>query len=455
MSFIKRDSIKFRIAVWYLAFIVLIAAILVGLLVFSQSISSQDYFAEILDDVLNQSAEALHTLEDVKGLEIRFDSGACISVLDEDGTLIAGDREFNLKPRNRPLNLIRQSNGDFIYMHDRRIVLDDGAPVWLRAYISSSIADRYNRTIALTLLIALPVLFLAAALGGYVLTKRIFRPLDNIISTAEAITNSSDLRQRIPAGSRQDEVNRLAKALNGMLTRLERSMEAEKQFISDASHELRTPLSVIRSESEYALRENADIDEKNAALETIHARSVTTGQLLSHMLFLSRIDFEKVKLNVERINLSDLIRRIAQEMEPSAAERSISIVRQIDDGVYCDCDELLIIRMVSNLIENAVRYGRDGGYVRLELSSEGEHAVLRVRDNGIGISEENLPKIWQRFYQVNKSNARHPGFGLGLSIVRWIIVAHNGEIDVESVYQKGTCFSVRLPIHAKAQESTA
>lgn len=451
MRFIKRDSIRFRIAVWYLAFIVLIAAILVGLLVFSQSISSQDYFADLLDAVLNQTEEALHTFEGVNRLELRFDSGARITVLDENGALIVGEREFKMKPQNRPLNLIRQSNGDFIYIHDRRVALDDGTSIWLRAYISSSIADRYNRTIAVTLLIALPLLFLAAALGGYVLTKRVFRPLDDIISTAEAITNSSDLKQRIPAGSRQDEVTRLTNALNGMLKRLEQSMEAEKQFISDASHELRTPLSVIRSQSEYALREGADIDEKNAALEIIHTRSVTTGQMLSHMLFLSRIDYEKVTLNVERINLSDLIMRVAQEMEPSAAERSISIIRRIEDGVYYDCDELLIIRMISNLIENAVRYGRDGGYVRLELSSEDDHAVLRVRDNGIGISKENLPKIWQRFYQVNKSNSQHPGFGLGLSIVRWIVVAHNGEINVESIYQKGTCFSVSLPLHAGIQ----
>ena len=451
MSFVKRDSIKFRIAVWYLAFIVLIAVVLVGLLAFSQSISSQDYFAEILYNTLDQTAGALHTQEDISHLDLLFDSGAHISVLDEDGALIAGERDFKIKPRNRPLTLIRQANDDFIYIHDRQVALDNGASIWLRAYISSSIADRYNRTIALTLLIAQPVLFLAAALGGYVLINRIFKPLDDIISTAEAITNSSDLRQRIPAGSRQDEVNRLTRALNGMLTRLEQSMEAEKQFISDASHELRTPLSVIRSESEYALRKDADIDEKTAALETIHARSVTTGQMLSHMLFLSRIDYEKVTLNMERINLSDLIKRIAQEMEPTAAHRSISIIRRIADGVYCYCDELLIIRMVSNLIENAIRYGRDGGYVLLELSSDSEHAVLRVRDNGIGISKENLPKIWQRFFQVNKSNAQYPGFGLGLSIVRWIVVAHNGEISVESDYQKGTCFSVQLPIGADLQ----
>ena len=104
------------------------------------------------------------------------------------------------------------------------------------------------------------------------------------------------------------------------------------------------------------------------------------------------------------------------------------------------------------MIENAVRYGRNGGYVRLELSSEDDHAVLRVRDNGIGISEENLPRIWQRFYQVNKSNSQNPGFGLGLSIVRWIVIVHNGEINVDSIYQKGTYFSVRLPLHADIQE---
>ncbi|MBQ6372965.1 MAG: HAMP domain-containing histidine kinase [Clostridia bacterium] len=455
MSFIKHDSIKFRIAVWYLAFIVLIGTSLVGVLVFSQRISSEKYYAELLARALDETAEAFHTLDDVSDLELRLDYGAHIAVLDGDGELIAGERSFELKPWHEKLNLIREKHDEFLYIQDRYLELDDSTGVWLRAYISSFLIDRYNHTITVALLLVLPALFLAVALGGYMLTKRIFRPLDDIISTAEAITTSSDLQQRIPAGSRQDEVHRLANALNGMLARLERSIDAEKQFISDASHELRTPLSVIRSQSEFALRKDADLQEKDAALEIIHERSVSTGQMLSHLLFLSRMDFEKVALNIEHVDLSELTERIAQEMEVAAAKHSITVIKQIANGVCCDCDELLIIRLVSNLMENAIHYGREGGYVRLELASDPGFVVLRVRDNGIGISKKDLPRIWQRFYQADKSRTRDHGFGLGLSIVRWIVDAHNGRIDVDSVFREGTCFTVRLPVHAdKASDTT-
>ena len=444
MKGIRRRSIKFRIMVWYAVFVVLIVALFLGMLLAAQDISSEDFYSDKLREALQESDEDIETLQDALEAAQARDSGVRLTVVAQDGTLLAGDRTFHCKLKEDSMRIRADREDNFWFVMDRRIELRDGGAVWLRGYISSEVSERYYETVLHILLYAVPVLLLVVLGGGYLLTKRAFRPLDDIINAARDISARTDLRQRFRTGAQRDEVGRLADALDGMLDRLERSMEDERTFISDASHELRTPISVIRAQSEFALKPGRTPAEKDAALEIIQTRSIRAGQMLSQMLLLSRMDYERLPLNPERVNLSELLRQVAQEMELRAGERDIALLCDVEEGVCCRCDELLMMRAVSNLLENAIQYGRPGGHIWLALRGGEERLTLTVRDDGIGIAEADQPKIWQRFYRVNKSGGS--GYGLGLSIVQWIVRAHGGDISVTSAPGVGSTFALELPV---------
>lgn len=296
------------------------------------------------------------------------------------------------------------------------------------------------------LMISVPALLLIIVFGGGLITRRALQPLAEIASTAESISDSGDLDQRIHLDGRTDEVGRLASSFNNMLERLQRSMEREKRFISDASHELRTPLSVISAQSEFALAPGRAPEDKDAALEVIRARSDRAGQMLGQMLLLSRMDSQRLPLRRERLELSGLTEGVAEELRERAGERDIEILCHAEPNLQIDGDELLLMRMLTNLIQNAIQYGHPGGHIWIELRRSGNRARLSIADDGPGIAPEEQDRIWQRFYQVSKTAGRTEGSGLGLPMVRWIAEAHGGKIGLESTPGEGSAFSVELPI---------
>lgn len=438
---------------WYALFIVLIATVLMGVLIISQDLSSQDYYEDMLAQSLNEAASSIATMEDVMTMERDMDRGVHITVLNEHNELILGKRSFSVNMQETAMRIRRSSSGSFWYLMDKKVILADDTQIWLRAYMSSQVSERYNHTIMLFSLVAIPLLLLVAVAGGFMLTKRAFQPVDEIIHMAEGISGTTDLKRRFRVDNQEDEVGKLADTFDGMLARLERALEDEKAFISNASHELRTPITVIRAQSEFALNPDRTVEEKDAALKTILARSTTAGQMLSQMLLLSRMDYDKLPLNFERIDLSELVEQIAQEMEIRCEEKGIAIVCDIEENVCNRCDELLMIRMLTNLLENAMQYGRENGHIWLRLCRREDKILITVRDDGIGISEDDQKKIWRRFYQVDKSGELTSGFGLGLSFVQWIVAAHDGKIFVSSTLGKGSCFEVELPDNIQCKQS--
>lgn len=437
----KRASIKTRITLWYAAFIMLIVALLLGALLLSQHRLSRDYYYEKLLGAISDASESIHLEDGAISVETQTDSGVRITVLNEDGGLLLGKRSFAESLKEEVLHVRGGQSDANWYLLDKPVTLEDGRVVWLRAYISTSLTERSNHTVTLILLIMMPLLLAVVLLGGRRMIRYAFRPIDEISRTAENISDSSDLKQRIHLEGQTDEVGRLAATFNGMFARLECSLENEKRFISDASHELRTPLSVICAQSEYALMPGRTLEEKDAALRIIQERGQRTSEMLAQMLMLSRMDVQKQPLNMDRTGLSELIEGLAQELQPQADARNIRIKCAIEPGVEMLCDEILIIRMATNLIQNAIQYGRPGGFVRVELARTGGEIRFAVSDNGIGISAEDQKKIWNRFYQANK--AESTGSGLGLPIVKWIVEAHGGKISVSSC--SGSCFTAVFP----------
>ena len=443
---IRRRSIRSRLTLWYSVFTAILFILLVMAMLLWQSLFSRDFYQKRLESAIAVAAESLVISED----GIRFApelsiEGVHTSVLDADGEVLLGRTNYGIAPREYRLRTSQQRDGGTWYLLDHAIELD-GVQYWVRCSTSSAVTNYAARTLLLALLACVPVLLLIIVFGGSLITRRVLLSLNEITSTAENISDSVDLKQRIPFEGQTNEVGRLAHAFNNMFDRLQRSMDREKRFISDASHELRTPLSVISAQSEFALSPGRTQEEKDAALTVIHARSELAGQMLGQMLLLSRMDSQRVPLHRERLSLSDLLMGVAEELRADAGERNIEVLCLAEPDVCVDGDELLLIRMLTNLIQNAIHYGRSGGHIWLELQRMNDRAILRVRDDGIGIADAEKDKIWQRFYQVHKANESGRGSGLGLPIVRWIVEAHGGTISLESEIDHGSTFEVELPI---------
>ncbi len=441
----KQASIKTRITLWYAAFILLIVGVLLFALLVSQRALSKDYYYEKLNAAIEAAATEIQLVDGQIRIETETDSGARVTVLDENGELLVGKRKFTPRLKEEVLRVRERNMDENWYILDKSLRLEDGRTVWLRAYISSNLTDRVNRLIQVALLVMVPLLLAVVLVGGYLMTKLAFRPLDEITHTAESISDSSDLKQRIHLEGQTDEVGRLAQTFDGMFDRLDRSMESEKRFISDASHELRTPLSVICAQSEYALMPHRSLEEKDAALQIILERGKRSSEMLSQMLMLSRMDCDQLPLNLERVSLSDLIQSLAQEMQLKAAEAGIDVICEIPAPVDLVCDEILMMRMLMNLIQNAIQYGRPGGHVWIGLTQRADGVTLTVRDDGEGIPEADQDKVWRRFYQANKPENSSGGSGLGLPIVQRIVQAHRGSITLKSAPGQGSCFTIALP----------
>ena len=264
------------------------------------------------------------------------------------------------------------------------------------------------------------------------------KPVENICRSAHEITDGTDLSKRIEMEKSAGEIYTLAETFNDMLARLQTSFENEKQFTSDASHELRTPLAVIKAECEYALSDNASEEDMLEALSSIDEQTDKMTKLVTALLTLSRTEQGDKRYKLEDTDLSELVKKTCADFVPA---KNITLTADIEDNIIIPAQAQLISLMLENLLSNAVKYGRDGGRIEVRLKKD-SGIVLSVKDDGIGIKEEDLPKIWGRFYRADESRSRESGFGLGLSLVSQIAALHGGKVSASSVYGEGSEFTV-------------
>jgi heavy metal sensor kinase len=300
-----------------------------------------------------------------------------------------------------------------------------------------------------TLLTLFPLALLVAALGGAFLTEHALHPVRQITQAAAQI-GVSDLSERLPVQGK-DEFSELAATFNGMLGRLERAftqlaqtLEQQRRFTADASHELRTPLTVIKANTSLALEEERSNAEYRRALEAADRAADTTTRIVQDLLLLARGDAGQLQLEQRPVCLKELLERA---LEPFRRPEFASIA--IDFPQPCLAvpgDSHRLLRLFSNLLENAARHTPAAGHITVTARADGESAIVRVRDTGEGIAPEHLPHVCERFYRVDTARARrHGGTGLGLAICQSIVEAHGGTLTLESVVGKGTTVTVRLP----------
>ncbi|HEU5198819.1 MAG TPA: ATP-binding protein [Ktedonobacterales bacterium] len=311
------------------------------------------------------------------------------------------------------------------------------------------------------------VALLAAAIGGYWLAGKVLQPVKTITRTANEI-NATDLRRRLHF-QRRDEFGELAATFDHMLARLEAAFKRQTQFTADASHELRTPLTIIDLEINRALTQLERPEDYRQVLEQIQTENEQLMAMVNSLLLLARADTGQMMLELQEVDLSDLALASVERLLPLARQSQITLATGDLPEVLVRGDPRYLSQMLTNLIENAIKYSSGfGKRVHVELACDQEgRGVVRVQDDGPGISEEHLPYLFERFYRADKARSRwHEraterskpeteapgGSGLGLAIVQWIVQAHGGEVRVKSAIGAGSLFEVCLPRLVDAQE---
>lgn len=440
----RKLSIKTRITLWYTSFLMIAVACVLLFMFTVGSYQAKESAKSVLMETVEDAIKKIE-LDDgeLETEDIDFLShGVYLSVYDSQMVYLKGKTpdgfppDFSFSDRNLKTAATR---GGRWYVYDISKDLKNHGKVWVRGAASLSPAESTIDTMLRLALTALPFLVLIASLGGYMIARRAFLPVRQIAATAERIGEGRDLSKRIDLQPGTDEIHDLAHAFDRMLDRLERAFEKENQFTADASHELRTPVSVIIAQCEYALEHPGDSQE---ALAVILMQARKTTGLLSQLLMLARADKRSQHLHMDALNLSELAEMVVLEQQEAAEKKGITIGMDIEPGLMICGDETLLMRMMINLIDNAVKFGRQS--VQVTLHRENGRLTGCVTDDGIGIPESEKGRIWDRFYQVSSSRGGE-GAGLGLSIVRWIVEAHHGQIDVESVLGKGSTFRFTFP----------
>lgn len=448
----KPLSIKVKITFWYTGLIVFILCVILGSIVFSTDKilvlglqrELEDEVYDVVEDI--QFKDGLLNLERIK----YFDDGIHVSIYSEEQNQLAGQLPSGFPAgtpfRSEEVQTVQTDSSRWL-VYDMYVTVKGPAPLWLRGVISQSSSYETRNQILLVCMVLFPFLVLLAGYGGWLITKSAFQPVSLIQRTAAEIQRSGDLSKRIHLTGSKDEIQELAQTFDAMLEQLEASFKAQCQFTSDASHELRTPVSVIMAHAEYGLSQKDHPEEMAEALQVIAQQAEQMNSLIRSLLFLARAGHHPEQPEFEMINLSEVAEMVVEEIAVSAKSRNITVYADIAPDICLLADQTLLMRLLLNLLQNAIRYGRDNGWVKLKLRRTDGKVAGSVEDNGIGIAREHIDKVWKRFYQADPSRRRadDSGAGLGLPMVKWIIERHGGKITLESRLGEGTAFYFQLP----------
>ena len=465
----KKLSLKVKLTLLYTFFMVLLTCAALTILF---SLSSREMLSSVQARLTQRVQESIENI-DLRGDEVRLDSDfysvshdVYLAMYNEGMYFMYGrlPHGFRAQPElsDGEMRTIRDGSREW-YVYDMSCRLSDDLTVYVRGVTSVTDAEESFAVTVRLALILLPLMVLATALIGYRFTRRVLLPVRRITGTVKEIRSDADLSRRVgltdadngKAPVHRDEFYALAETFDGMLEELEEVFRREQQFTSDASHELRTPVSVILAQCDAMHSDESLTEEQRSQLALIRRKAAGMSDMISQLLFLSRADQGRQPIHRERLDLSELTEMIVEEQQMLAdgSGRGIRIESRISPGVEADADETLYIRMVSNLLSNAVRYSHDGGKVEVILEERDGEVRGRVRDYGVGIAAEDLPRVWERFYRADSSRTETSHSGLGLSMVRWIAHAHGGDVSVASEAGKGSEFAFYFPAREENEKN--
>ncbi len=326
-------------------------------------------------------------------------------------------------------------------------IIQDGEVVGALEVVRTE--DDVSETLGTLLLIvgvAYPATLVLASLGGVFIAGRALSPIDNVTRVARRIS-AEDLTQRLNLDLPDDEVGRLARTFDEMLARLDGAFRRQRQFTADASHELRTPLTAVKGQIEVALSRQREADAYRDVLQRVNGEVDRLIRLVGSLLTLARADAGQIPLDLEPVDLGGLVEGTVEHLRPLASERGVDLSVTPGPAATLQGDEDLLLQLLLNLLDNAVKHTPSGGRVTAGWDAKDGRAEVWVRDSGEGIAPEHLARVFDRFYRVDAARSRaQGGTGLGLSISRGIAEAHGGSISIESEPGEGTTCTARIPL---------
>jgi signal transduction histidine kinase len=296
------------------------------------------------------------------------------------------------------------------------------------------------------LYVALPIVLVIAALGGYWLSSKALRPVDQIIDEARAI-DPANLAARLSVPASGDELQRLSETLNQMLGRVERSVQQVSRFTADASHELRAPMTLIYTAAQFALKREHSPDELKESLRKVLREAKRCTELINQLLWLARSDTRSSRTQLAPADIASLVEDVVSEIKMLAAAKEITVSTSFPEyPIRCEVvDEPSFRRMLLILLDNAIKYTAQGGKVTIRAMEDAGQVAIAVADTGTGIPADELPFVFDRFWRADKVRSRDAGgTGLGLAIAREIAQSHNAELKAASSVGQGSTFTIQL-----------
>ena len=420
----KKSRFRWRITLWFSLALLMMCLLMGGAVISLYRVKIENDVLDQLQLTVDQCVETIGKEPELQAVlrgseekeiesSVFLQDSVFLTIYHEDQTRACGlflygeDKEIPL--HDGQIRRLK-AEGSRCCLYDRYIELEEGG-LWVRGLVYSGTDTGYLFSGLRDIFLVFPLILTAALLGGYWLAGRFLEPVSRISRT--------------------------------MFDRLEKNFEAERQFTSNASHELRTPVTVILAQCEYALTNTAaDREELKEALQVVQRQGYRMSQLIETLLVLTRIEQNTGDYLMEETDVSALTRDICEDaaMFP---EQEIILETEIREGIRLKVNSRLYCMMLDNLLRNAYRYGRKKGKIQVSLTEEDGIVRLKVKDNGMGIEEKDLPHIWERFYRGGASRKKK-GTGLGLSMVWQIVQYHKAGITVKSAAGKGTEFCVRF-----------
>ena len=462
-------TIRTRLSIWFsiLAAVVLTLLAIVRYTGYKQLLQSEkDYHLKVVADILDSSIPRREpTEEDVQKAVSRMFreypdielKGTLIEVYDSSRSTIfvsslseaeklpvTEDMWDKALQRKKTLTTLPAPEGDTSMRILTKPVFNLDKLVYLiQVGNSTHDIDNILENFLILNIILIPTTTLLIGGGGWLLTKRALSPLDAVIKASNRIS-SGDFKHRIEADDASAEIRDLTGAFNQMTARLEASFQQVRDFSENVSHELRIPLSILRGQTELSLKRVRSEEEYQKTLESNLEEVLRMEKIVERLLFLAKAERGEVEINCAEIDISSLLRRVFEQFQIPAREKNIRLVLNAAGPVLIKGDDILLRELLFNLVQNAITYTPENGDIELSLSRDEGYILISVADTGYGIPEEDIPYIFDRFFQVDKSRSSQ-GSGLGLSICRWIVESHKGKISVESIVGKGSRFTVSLP----------
>ena len=451
----KRFSLKLKLTAMYSFFMVLVTCLCLAVL-FSLSGNEILTSAQMhLRERVQESADEIELEDGEFEIDSDFyslDNNVYLALYDTGGDFLYGKVPPGLEQapqfEDGKIQTVKSGTEQW-YVYDVQYEMENGQEFYIRGVVSVTETQKEFLIAVRFAVILLPLTVILTVLIGYRLIRRTLLPVRQMTETVQEIQKDGDLSRRIGVSqdTGKDEFYQLAGTFDGMLESLEQAFLRERQFTSDVSHELRTPVSVILAQCEASLNRTDLSEEQRKEILLIRKKAGEMSQMISQLLLLSRADQGRQQLNKEEINISELTEIIVEEQKMLAQRRKIEVHTEIEPDITGYLDESFYIRMLDNLISNAVSYGKEDGNIKVTLHQIPSGVRGTVEDDGIGISRDDQVHIWERFYRVDASRTgKEEGShsGLGLSMVKWIAQAHGGNVRVESELGKGSCFTFEL-----------